>query len=113
MCATSCCTHFAGIYNFSEDGYGSPFCKVICHVLLAEEGEGVYWLPVDQIQRSSNLSRYRALDVECVIQTHVLRTVGDLDLMFTKHHVLLRISTMTPDMLRCWLAKQPIPPVTS
>ncbi|KAL3925718.1 MAG: hypothetical protein SGPRY_003583, partial [Prymnesium sp.] len=45
--------------------------------------------------------------------THVLKTVGDLDLMFTKHHALLRISTMTPDMLRCWLAEQPMPPVTS
>ena len=104
---------FEGLYNFNEDDHGWPFCKVVCRVILDLNGEGIYYLPVDQMQRSPALQGYYALDVECMIQTHVLKTTSDLDLMFTKHHALLRISTMTPDMLRCWLAEQPIPPVTS
>ena len=47
-----------------------------------------------------------------LVQPGALKSNADVSRLFQKYHVRLLPSILTPDMLRCWMAEQPFPPVT-
>ncbi len=103
----------AALYMFIEDGAGPPYIKLICRSIIDPDGQGVALLKVDDVNRTPSTRGLWALDIEVLVQPGKLRTSADVKGMFQSAHVRLNATTMTPDMLCCWMGEQPQPDVTS
>jgi PIN domain nuclease of toxin-antitoxin system len=106
-------TALAAMYMFVEDDHGDPYDKIICRTVLNERGEGSYLLRSEDTNRSPHVTGYKYFDIEVLVQIGKLRTNADVKSLFKKHHSRLQCTSMTPDMLACWIAEQPKPPITS
>ena len=102
-----------GLFQFVEDDAGEPYFKIVCQSMVDENADGgdVY-LAADDVVRTPRLAGRRSLLVEVLVQPGSLKSTADVSKLFQKYHVRLLPSIMTPDMLRCWMAEQPSPPVT-
>lgn len=101
-----------GLYQFVEADCGDPYFSILCRSMIDEEGSGEIYIAADDTIRTPRLKGKRSLLVEVLVQPGALKSNADVSRLFQKHHINLLPSSMTPDMLRCWLAEQDLPPVT-
>lgn len=100
-------------YMFTESDCGDPFALVVCRLHLNPNGNGTAYLPHTAETRTPSVHGYQHLDVEVLVQIGYLRTSTDVKKLFQLAHPNLKATTLTPDMLACWMAEQPRPPITS
>ena len=101
------------LYQFVEDDCGDPFMSIICRLHLDPAGEGIVTVLAEDEVRDPDLNGKRFLDVEVLVQHGNLRSNADVKKLFSKYHVNLNTTVLTPDMLSCWICEQPLPGVTS
>ena len=92
-----------GVYMFVEDDASDPYTKVVCRILLSGDGPGVY-LSSDEVNRCPGTDGASYIDVEVLLQENKLRTTADIKGAFKFYYAGLKPTTLTPDMLSCWLA---------
>lgn len=100
------------IFQFIEADCGDPYAKVICRQVLDPRGEGTIRLRSEDSNRSPNTHGAMDLEVEVLVQLGKLRSNADVKDLFYKHYPTLVVTTMTPDMIACWMAEQSLPEVT-
>lgn len=103
---------FAGILQFTENIGSEPYLKVICRLVLDHNKDHVIYLAADDRFRVPSLDAAGAIDVEVLIQPGKLRSSSDVSALFASFCGMLVATTMTPDMLRCWLSDQVRPMIT-
>jgi hypothetical protein len=102
----------SAIFQFVEDDCGDPYVKIVCRKHLDPDGDGIVLLRSDDVDRCPSTRGKQYLDVEVVLQIKSLRVSADVKGVFQRHHGSLFATTLTADMLACWIADQPKPEVT-
>lgn len=103
---------FAGILQFTENIGSEPFLKVICRYVVNRQYDRVIYLAADDRFRVPSLDGVGALDVEVMLQPGKMRCSSDVSAIFSSFCGMLQATTLTPDMLRCWLSDQVRPMIT-
>ena len=94
-------------YQF-VDGSSGSWSKITCKKLYIGSGS-THLLRIEDQDRSPDLTGVSELCVEVLIDTEKLRTPADLSGLFKNYYPDLGISSMSIEMLKCWLAEQPDP----
>jgi hypothetical protein len=96
-------------YQFGDGSSGS-WSKITCKKVYKESGS-THLLRIEDQHRCPDLTGVAELRVEVLIDTGKLRTPADLCGLFKNHYPDLGVSSMSIEMLTCWLAEQPDPPI--
>lgn len=103
-------------YQFVEDGADLPWHAIICRVHLEgnlEDGKrSAYFMSAEDSNRTPNLDEYGFLDVEVLVQWGKLRSTADVKAVFQSFHSYLVATSLNADMLSCWVADQPMAPLS-
>lgn len=99
------------LYQFVEDDCGEPYAKIVCRATIKDEGSTVLLRSDDEI-RTPDIRIAKFLDVEVLVQLSKLRSNADVKGLFQKFHPRLTATSMTADMLACWIAEQEKPHTT-
>lgn len=99
------------VYQFDSKAT-APYDKILCRSIINPELDTCIYLSVEDNERWPDLTNCGILEVEVLVQTAMLRANHDVDDVFSRAHSNLRCSSMTPEMLRCWIVDQPVLPVS-
>lgn len=103
---------FAGILQFTENIGSEPFLKVVCRYVVNKQNDRVLFLAADDRFRVPSLDGVGVIDVEVMLQPGKMRCSSDVSAIFSSYCGMLQATTLTPDMLRCWLSDQVRPMIT-
>ena len=93
----------AGMYMFSGDNAAPGFHKLVCRLEYRSDVQKEAFLPHDAEDRSADCNEYDAVVVEVMIQLSAMKDRRHVSEVFARHYIGL-ITTMTPDMLHCWVS---------
>ena len=88
---------YLNVYQF-DDGSSAPYHKFLCRKLIDVSGLGVYYLSVNDKNRSPCLRGYHFLDVEVMFTDAELKCTSDVTAIFQNAHGSLKAFHLTVDM---------------